>query len=183
MEDISIFEDIELSSASISFAGASGTGKTTLAHAIAELMPTKELITNITRKVAVEDRGTPEGQQKILQNYIKELRENELEGFICDRTLFDVCAYSLASGAWDEDKVKTILDAYVQCEFYPTYLFYVPIEFEPPTGDPDRDVYLGIRRKMDDILVRLLSEYSLGFIVLHGNKDERMVQIKEALAL
>ena len=176
-----VYDIVNYSDANIAFAGASGTGKTTLAHALAKLLPSKHLITNVTRKVEVSERGTDKGQQQILKYYMAELQKYAEEGFICDRTIFDVCAYSLASGAWTKDKVDGILTLYTRCEFYPTYLYYVPIEFEPPLGDPHRDKFLSTRAIMDEHLRALLTEYSLGFTVLTGDIENRMKLIENSL--
>ena len=176
------FDIVNYSDANIGFAGASGTGKTTLAHALAALMPSKRLITNVTRKVAVSERGTDRGQQDILRYYMTELQKaTEDGGCICDRTIFDVCAYSLASGAWTKDKVDGILTLYTRCEFYPTYLFYVPIEFEVMESDPHRDKFIKDREVMDKHLRELLTEYSLGFTVVKGTVEERMKIIENSL--
>ena len=176
-----VFNKINDSDASIGFAGASGTGKTTLAHALATLLPAKHLVTNVTRRVAVQDRGTNSGQEEILKYYMAELQQGVDEGgCICDRTIFDVCAYSLASGAWTKDKVDGILTLYTRCEFYPTYLFYVPIEFDVTESDPLRVKFIKDRKVMDKYLRELLAEYSLGFTIVTGTVEERMKIIENS---
>ena len=181
MNKTDIFANVDNSDAIISFVGTSGTGKTILANKLATYMPHKYFISNITSNVPVQERGTPKGQEQILRNYIEMFEKYENSGFICDRTLFDVCAYSLQSNAWSSQKVKDVLTAYTQCKFYPSYLFYVPIEFDVPKGDADRDPFIKIRDSVDVLIKVLLKTYALPYFTVHGTLEERLDQICDAL--
>ena len=163
------------------FSGSTAVGKTTLSTKLAENIPGLEYVKELTRNVKPEDRLKTEGQDKILENYIKRLSNLAEDGFICDRTLYDVCAYSIVSKSWDTAKVRQVCKLYKSCKFYPDFIFYVPIEFDPEM-DSDQANFLGIRKEIDEALLDLLEEWHPDFITLRGTVQERSQTIFKELA-
>lgn len=136
-----------------------------------------EQVTNTTRSVPKELRGTREGQYKILGAYTSKLNEYT-KGWICDRSIFDVCAYSLLAGVWTTAEVHSILSQYSTKAYYPHYIFYLPIEF-PLVQDGERPTKG--REEVDEIILRLLKTYYPYFKTVRGSITDRVDSIVEFL--
>ena len=152
----------------VSFTGAESTGKTTL---VDQLDFGLHKVTSLTRKVPKELRGTHAGQDRILSNYLAELSLLAPQGFICDRTLFDVCAYSKVAGVWSDAEIDKVLRLYPYTSFYPDYLFYLPIEF-PMVQDGGRPE--GIREEIDKYIRQYVETYAPQYYTLKGSIPQRL---------
>lgn len=165
----------------VGFTGAGGTGKTTLANELSKTYPDLELLTSTTRKVAKEVRGTSEGQKQILANFISAFMLST-EGYITDRTLIDVCAYSKVLGVWDDDYIKPILDLYADTYSFPDFLFYTPIEF-PCIQDGGRIEDNADMHQQIDSAIRYFLEYmQVDYTTLTGSVEDRMKQILSVIS-
>lgn len=120
--------------------GTHSVGKSTLAHALAEQLhktyniePT--MLLDLTRLVPKEERGTSEGQYKVLMKHLESwLKE---DSYICDRSIYDVLAYSVKAQCWSIKELGRIIELGTLKPFIPDVLVYVPIEF-PMESDPHR---------------------------------------------
>lgn len=178
--------------------GAGGTGKTTLAKALAEQIKLP-FIASSSRPV-FERRGitevdqrhmTPE-QQWELQLEIFDARErleNQIaegtlypDGGVADRTLWDQLAYSLlrAHGVMAEEHYLSLaLRAQLACKKYDV-LFYFPLHTFPGGEDGFRDTAHGSRMVFDAILQRLIwyHEAHRVMTMLPGSVEERAAGAK-----
>lgn len=162
----------------IAFTGAEATGKTTLALELSKKLPHLEVV-KPTRMVDGYLTKTEDIQKQILVTHIEVLMQRLEEGFICDRTLFDVCAYSMVKGVWDDNYVKGILEMYSRTKIFPDYVFYTPIEFDfvQDGGRPE-----GTREAIDGYIKSYLDTYaSTEYITVRGSVEERMETILRAI--
>lgn len=162
----------------IAFTGAESTGKTTLALELQKVLPQLEVI-KPTRKVKGYLEKSDEIQKQILATHISTCMELVNQGFICDRTLFDVCAYSKVKGVWEDGYIRGILEMYSKTRIFPDFIFYTPIEFpfEQDGGRPE-----GTREEIDKFIHEYLVEHaSAEYITLKGSVEERMETILSAI--
>lgn len=163
----------------IAFTGAESTGKTTLVNGLCKKYPDLEVITSFTRSIPNYLDKTSDVQKQLLAVYTKRLMDVASKGFICDRTLFDVCAYSMVKGVWTDSYVRGVLDMYTRTSIFPDYLFYTPIEF-PMVQDGGRPE--GTREFIDGYIQEFLEEHApVDFIVLTGSVEERMATINRVI--
>lgn len=165
----------------IAFVGAHSTGKTTLCDALsAELKIPK--VVNMTRDVPKELRGTAVGQELILTNYLYKVAR--LEGdYVIDRTPVDNMAYSLANNLpWNPRMIDGVLKFYAKSSFFPTHIFYLPIEFDMVQDGERPDEEL---RKLVDVHIQRILGISLDgmYTTLNGSVEERLARIRHVLNL
>ena len=155
----------------IAFTGAEATGKTTLALELKKNLVNLEVI-KPTRMVRNYLEKSDDIQKQIMAVYIDALMERADKGFICDRTLFDVCAYSLVKGVWDRSYIDGILAMYARTKIFPDFIFYTPIEFDfvQDGGRPE-----GTREQVDSYIIELLMAHApTDYVAVLGTVEERM---------
>lgn len=133
-------------------------------------------IKGVTRRT--EDRGTGRGQASILMDYIEEFSKNGCS-WVCDRTIIDVCSYSLLYGVWTEAVVHDMIEAWLRKPYAPTMLVYTPIEF-PMIQDGNRPPE-ETREELDKWIRQLIVSHSCNHIVVSGSVVERLKQIESHL--
>lgn len=161
----------------IAFTGTHSTGKTTLCDALSEEFGISK-ITNITRDTPKFLRGTKTGQELVLTNYL--FKVPRLEGdYIIDRTLMDIIAYSRdAKLDWSDTMVHGLMKFYRDSDFYPTHIFYLPIEFdlvqdgERPGNDNRANV---------DMHIQELLNYVPTYYTITGSVEERLEKIRHVI--
>lgn len=151
----------------VAFAGSHAVGKTTLVSALADRYPSIPVIQNETRKVPRSLRGTTGGQFMIWDIYNNVLSDEP--SYICDRSMFDICAYSKVFGAWTEEEADKFAGFYRNAPYYPDLLFYLPIEFPAVQDDerPDK------RDEVDECIQNLLATLGTPFYTVRGSVQER----------
>ena len=159
----------------IAFSGSHGTGKTTLVKLISEKYGIPA-VTNVTRHVPPELRSTREGQFLILDSYIAEV--SSLKSYVADRSVADICAYSLNSKTWSHEEVRAVLSRYKLSRYYPNLIFYLPIEF-PIEDDGHR--FVKDQDKVDHQVASLVATFLPNNYIIRGTVDERMAQISVAI--
>lgn len=101
---------------------------------------------------------------------------------ICDRTVLDHWAYTrcLFENEFPE-YLETIFHDLTTAHIK-TYdqIFYIPIEFEVE-DDGTREGDLKFQREIDSEILRLLKEYSVPYIKITGQIENRLNQIKSKL--
>lgn len=162
----------------IQFTGTQSTGKTTLVTEIEKRLGVKALI-NQTRSVPKELRGTAAGQMMIYDHYCN-VWDSQEESYACDRTMYDMCAYSKVAGVWDDSFIAGLLMNYRWARFYPSLIVYLPIEF-PMTQDGERPDDAN-RREVDKCIRGLLTKYCPRFITATGSVEERLQYIFSELS-
>lgn len=163
----------------IAFTGAESTGKTTLLRELQGNFPDLVPIEGVTRNVKNYLNKSNDVQKNILASYAATLMEHAKTGFICDRTIFDVCAYSIVKEVWDYKYVDSVLTNYVKTNIFPDYLFYTPIEF-PMVQDGGRPE--GTREAIDAEIKRMIDKYADNeYITLTGGVEKRVETILRAI--
>ena len=167
---------------SIAFTGAESTGKTTLVNALHEKYPDLVVVTNLTRSVDGYLNKSDDIQKQIMAAYVSKLTSVlcfDNKNFLCDRTLFDVCAYSKVKGVWDDSYIKGVLGMYKHTRIFPEYLFYLPIEF-PMVQDGGRPE--GTRNQIDAAIKGFLDEHCpMSYDTITGGVEERVQKITTIL--
>ena len=130
-------------------------------------------ITNLTRKVPKELRGTKEGQQQILDIYWDTFKG--ITDYISDRSIFDICTYSVIYSVWDADEVNRVLYDWERYIGFPDLVFFIPPEF-PLVDDGQRPTDLD-REAYSLIMESLLKIWKPDYITLRGSPYERLKEV------
>ena len=161
----------------IVIAGSHGTGKTTLAKALAERL-NLNYIPDIVREEAAPkgftiNENTPMEVQMWLVSRQWELEKTTPESWIADKSLFD---YFIYGGLVLEDKnVKEVIKDIVRRNAKYDFVFYLPIEF-PMERDGLRSPDSKFHEKIDRRFKECLAEFGVKYTVLSGSVEERVNQ-------
>jgi nicotinamide riboside kinase len=163
----------------IAFTGAESTGKTTLVNELVKHFPDVPLLTSFTRSVPNYLDKSSDVQKQLMAAYTSKLLEFSSTGFICDRTIFDVCAYSIVKGVWSQEYIDGVLELYSHTSVFPDYIFYTPIEF-PMVQDGGRPE--GTRVAIDEAIHMLINKHAeTEYITVRGSVEQRMETILRAI--
>ena len=169
----------------IVFTGAQGTGKTTVLKEFEN--KGLKVITEVVRQLAskgvkINKDGDEKGQTKIFKEYKDLLSEISLDGYVSDRCLIDVIAYSMYLAK--EGKVSPM---FVQKQMKQLDKFrvenpdiaycYFPIEFDV-VADGVRDTDEEFRKAIDDNIKTIFQETGIHPIVVRGTVEERVAKVQ-----
>lgn len=172
----------------IVFTGAQGTGKTTVLKEFEA--KGKNVITEVVRELAksgvkINKDGDEKGQTKIFKTYKEKLAELSVTGYISDRCLVDVIAYSMYLA--EQGKVS---DEYVQKQMKQLIKFknenpdiaycYFPIEFDV-VADGVRDTDEEFRTAIDHNIKAVLQEAGIQPIIVKGTVEERVTKVNRVI--
>lgn len=172
----------------IVFTGAQGTGKTTVLNFFQEqgMNVITEVVRNLAKKgVNINKDGDEKGQTKIFKEYEKLLGELDFNGYISDRGLVDVVAYTIylsKHGKVSEkfaDKQIKALKKFREANPDITYCYF-PIEF-PVEDDGVRDMDEEFRVEIDNIIRYLMETCSIQPIVIRGDVEYRIEKVKRLI--
>jgi len=167
----------------IGFAGAQGTGKTTLVLEMLKEMPDFKQYNNIHRLLAqnLDDFNLNQDANNISQIVATACTTVQMmtqDKIIADRTLIDTFAYTdLAKKVTNKWEIENTFAPALK--FY-DIIFYCPIEFEMEE-DGVRDGDQWFRNQIDQRIKHHLDHYNMNYVTLTGTIEERMNQIREAL--
>jgi nicotinamide riboside kinase len=162
----------------IAFCGAGGTGKTTTATKLAEIMPEYRLLTGVSRSVfkakgvereadqhAMNDAQRWDLQKAIQEKYLSTYDELEGQPIISDRSHLDQTAYALqyCSTAMADDDLNWIEQAVLKSFKHIRKLFYFPLTTFAGQDDGMREQRNGPRVQFDTLLRGLLEKYDVPF--------------------
>lgn len=168
----------------IAITGSHGTGKTTLAQALAEeldmhLIP--EAAREIMEKWQVEpwnldDPTKTAFQEEVLDIQIK--REQQAESFISDRTVFDSLAYSKMLASYEQ--LSELAVAHVAVSPY-DLVIRLPIVFE--IDNDGRSTDIEYQQLIDHNIIQELEKHNQRFVTIEGQTTvkDRVKIISEIL--
>jgi predicted ATPase len=168
----------------IVFTGAQGTGKTT----VLKKFESKgfNVITEIVRQLAqngvkINKDGDEKGQTKIFKSYKEKLGELSIEGYISDRSLVDVTAYTMHlvdQGKISKDYLEKQIKQLVRFKNEnPDIIYcYYPIEFDV-VDDGVRDLDEEYRKTIDENIQKLFKMVGIQPVVIKGTVEERVSKV------
>ena len=172
----------------IIFTGAQGTGKTTILNEMKDrgYNVITEVVRNLSKKgVKINKDGDEKGQEKIFKEYEKLLSEKNFNGYISDRGLIDVVAYTVylaRNGKVSEEFANKQLKKLHKFIINNPDIFYCyfPIEF-PVVDDGVRDMDEKFRSEINDIIINILGVMGIKFVKICGTVEERMRKINKLI--
>ena len=170
----------------IGLTGTVSVGKTTLVKALSELPEFANYEIATERSKYLRDQGIALNSDSTLKGQLVFAAERSLElmkeNIITDRTIYDVCAFTLSANSIDwYTKEKFITLIMLLKEEYDLLIYVSPegVELEDNgvrTIDPE------YRNKIDFTIKELLKEYPPKHLVeIKGTNEERIQQIKSIL--
>lgn len=184
----------------IGFAGAQGTGKTTLAKAYCHLFPDVVMVESTARRIKSAGYGINRDADPLSQLLTTISRANAenaasacFKHTLSDRTLVDSLAYTAyqISYVWKDDFPEKKARAYYDESFQFVHqhmqkydkVFYFP-PYWGPIADGDRDPDTDYQESIDYIVKALLVKTNTQFVTVpHMNIDNRLKWLQLNLRL
>jgi len=157
-------------------------GKTTLVKALAELPQFKDYFIATERSKYLRDLGIPLNTDSTLAGQFVFLAEraSELlrENVLTDRTIWDVCAFTLGAQSIDQfDKRSFVEAAMTLRNRYDLVIYVSPVGVEIEDNGV-RTTDLDYRRKIDEVIKMSLVEFIPNkLIMVEGTTEQRIATI------
>ena len=172
----------------IVFTGAQGTGKTTVLDEFKDrgFKVITEVVRQLSKQgVKINKDGDEDGQAKILDVYKELLGEVSIAGYISDRCLVDVIAYSMylaEHGKVSNEFVQEQKNQLVEFKkSNPDIVYcYYPIEFSV-VADGVRDTDEDFRKAIDVNIQKILVEAGIQPIIVKGTVEERVAKVQRVV--
>ena len=170
----------------IGLTGTVSVGKTTLVKALAELPEFKDYHVTTERSKYLRDLGIPlntdssvRGQFMFMAERAQELIH---ENLLTDRTIWDVCAFTLSAKSIKQTGKRLLVEAATTLMPYYDIVFYISPEGVEIEENGIRETDAVYRDKIDFGIKALLKEYSPNKLVeLKGTTEERISEILKYL--
>jgi deoxyadenosine/deoxycytidine kinase len=166
----------------IGLAGTMSVGKTTLAKALGELEQFKEYSVQTERSKYLNNLGIPLNTESTLPGQFVFLAEraSELlqENIITDRTIWDVCSFTLSSKTISDYEKRTFVESAMNLKDYYDLVIYVSPRGVEMEDNGIRITDLDYRSKIDTAIQMALDEYKpTKLIKVEGTTEERIATI------
>jgi nicotinamide riboside kinase len=166
----------------IGLAGTMSVGKTTLARALGEIDPLRDHSTWTERSKYLRDLGIPLNTDSTLRGQFVFLAERATEllydNIITDRTIWDVCAFTLSAKSINDWSKREFVSAAMNLREYYDYVIYVSPEGVEMEDNGVRETDMIYRGKIDKVIQMLLNEYQpTNLITVKGSTEERIATI------
>ena len=166
----------------IGLAGTMSVGKTTLAKALSELDQFKDYIIQTERSKYLSDLGIPLNTDSTLRGQFIFLAERASEllvdNIITDRTIWDVCSFTLSAKSISDGEKHAFVDAAMYLKEYYDVVIYVSPRGVSMEDNGIRETDLGYRMKIDAAIQMALEEFKpKRLISVEGTTDERIATI------
>ena len=170
----------------IGLAGTMSVGKTTLAKALGELDQFKDHSVFTERSKYLRDLGIPLNTDSTLNGQFVFLSERASEllhpNIITDRTIWDVCSFTLGAKSISDFDKRTFIEAAMMLRNQYDLVIYVSPRGVNMEDNGVRETDPQYRRKIDEVIKLTLAEYSpKRLIEVEGNTDERIATILQNL--
>jgi nicotinamide riboside kinase len=166
----------------IGLVGTMSVGKTTLAKALGEIDPFKDHSVYTERSKYLRDLGIPLNTESTLNGQFVFLAERASEllhsNIIADRTIWDVCAFTLSSRSISDFDKRTFIEAAMMLRNQYDLVVYVsPVGVEVEDNGI-RTTDLDYRRKIDEVIKMSLVEFIPNkLIMVEGTTEQRISTI------
>ncbi len=170
----------------IGFCGTMSVGKSTLVHALKELPEFKDYFFATERSKYLRDLGIPLNTDSTLNGQFVFLAEraSELlrENVLTDRTIWDVCAFTLGAKSINDFDKRTFVEAAMMLREQYDLVIYVSPRGVSMEDNGVRETDLHYRRKIDEVIQLALKEYGPNRLIeVEGTTDERIATILQNL--
>jgi len=170
----------------IGLTGTMSVGKSTLAKALQQLPEFKNYFIATERSKYLRDLGIPLNTDSSIKGqfmFIAE-RASELfnENLITDRTIWDVCAFTLNADSINYESKITLLKSSLLLMSEYDYVFYISPEGIEIENNGVRETNSEYRNKIDSTIKSLLEQFPpKKLITIKGSTEDRIEQIKQTL--
>lgn len=163
----------------IGLTGAQSVGKTTLAKALGELDQFKDYKIQTERSKYLSSIGIPLNTDSTLPGQFVFLAERASEllvdNIITDRTIWDVCAFTLSAKSINEWEKRAFVEAAMYLRDYYDLVIYVSPRGVQMEDNGIRETDLAYRMKINQTIIMALDEYKpKRLIEVEGTTDERI---------
>jgi deoxyadenosine/deoxycytidine kinase len=170
----------------IGLAGTMSVGKTTLAKALGELDQFKDHSVFTERSKYLRDLGIPLNTDSTLNGQFVFLSERASEllhpNIITDRTIWDVCAFTLGAKSINDFDKRTFVEAAMMLRNQYDLVIYVDPRGVNMEDNGVRETDLQYRSKIDEVIKLSLAEYPpQRLITIEGTTEERIATILQNL--
>ena len=170
----------------IGFVGTMSVGKTTLVKALAELDQFKGYHIATERSKYLRDQGILLNTDSTLKGQIVFAAERSIElmeeNIITDRTIYDVCAFTLSAKSIEWNTKEKFVNLMMQLRNEYDAVIYVSPEGVDVEDNGVRTTDAEYRDKIDFTIKEMLKEYPpKRLIEVSGSTEKRINKIKEAL--
>lgn len=166
----------------IGLAGTMSVGKTTLVKAMAELEQFKDYFIATERSKYLRDLGIPLNTDSTLAGQFVFLAERASEllrdDVLTDRTIWDVCAFTLGAQSIDQFDKRTFVEAAMTLRNNYDLVIYVDPHGVSVEDNGVRTTDLHYRRKIDEVIKMSLVEFPpKKLITVEGTTEQRIATI------
>jgi deoxyadenosine/deoxycytidine kinase len=166
----------------IGLAGTMSVGKTTLAKALGEIDQFKDYNVQTERSKYLRDLGIPLNTDSTLPGQFVFLAERATEllypNIITDRTIWDVCAFTLGAKSIDEFDKRTFVEAAMMLRNQYDLVVYVSPNGVEVEDNGVRTTDLEYRSKIDEVIKLSLEEFKPNkLIMVEGTTEQRIATI------
>jgi len=166
----------------IGLAGTMSAGKTTLAKALGELDQFKDYKIQTERSRYLNSLGIPLNTDSTLPGQFVFLAERASEllvdNIITDRTIWDVCAFTLSAKSISDWEKRTFVEAAMCLKDYYDIVIYVSSRGVQMEDNGIRETDLAYRMKINQTIVMALDEYKPKRVIeVEGTTEERISTI------
>ena len=166
----------------IGLVGTMSVGKTTLAKALGETDRFKDHSVQTERSKYLSNLGIPLNTDSTLPGQFIFLAERATEllqpNIITDRTIWDVCAFTLSAKSISDSEKRAFVEAAMCLRDYYDVVIYVSPRGVAMENNGIRETDLGYRMKIDNAIQLALEEFKpKRLISVEGTTDERIATI------
>ena len=166
----------------IGLAGTMSVGKTTLAKALGEIDQFKDYNVQTERSKYLRDLGIPLNTDSTLPGQFVFLAERATEllypNIITDRTIWDVCAFTLGAKSINEFDKRTFVEAAMMLRNQYDLVVYVSPNGVEVEDNGVRTTDLDYRNKIDTVIKLSLEEFKpKKLITVEGTTEQRIATI------
>jgi len=166
----------------IGLAGTMSVGKTTLVKAMAELEQFKDYFVATERSKYLRDLGIPLNTDSTLAGQFVFLAERASEllrdNVLTDRTIWDVCAFTLGAQSIDQFDKRSFVEAAMTLRDRYDLVVYVSPNGVEVEDNGVRTTDLDYRNKIDNVIKLSLEEFKpKKLITVEGTTEQRIATI------